>query len=171
MSIRLFDIENGKIKETTHCHTISSLKRIMDEYPKDYLSIYAYLFYMSSLNEEENPFANVPENDKESIVLKEVGGDFSVDEEAIFTALQTCIKLQETTTYRLYKAAKKSVDTLARYLETTPITDGRDGNIMGVLKAQKEFDQICRTFEARYKAFRDEQGSTSRGGNQIAYDQ
>lgn len=171
MSIRLFDIQNSKITPTEHCYTIQSLKRIMDEYPEDYLSIYTYLFYMSCLNEEENPFANVPESDKEEIVLKEVGGDFSADEETICDALETVKKLYETTTYVLYIGAKKSVETLAKYLSTTPITDGRDGNIMGVLKAQREFDQICKSFEARYKAFKDEQTRGSRGGHDIAYDQ
>lgn len=171
MSIRLFDIQNNKITPTEHCYTIGSLKRIMDEYPNDYLSIYAYLFYMSCLNEEENPFANTPENDKEDIILAEVGGNFSIDEEAVYEALETCIKLYETTTYRLYLSSKKSLDKLAKYLEVTPITDGRDGNIMSVLKAQKEFDQICKSFEARYRAFKEEQSSISRGGNRIAYDQ
>lgn len=171
MGVRLFDIQNNKIKATEHCYAIGSLKRIMDEYPKDYLSIYAYLFYMSCLNEEENPFANVPEVDKEEIVLKEVGGDFSPDEALIFEALETVKKLYETTTYSLYIGAKKSVEGLARYLAMTPITDGRDGNIMGILKAQKEFDQICKSFEARYKAFKEEQSTMSRGGNRIAYDQ
>lgn len=171
MSIRLFDIQNNKVTPTEHCYTISSLKHIMEKYPEDYLSIYAYLFYMSCLNEEENPFANIPERDKEEIILKEVGGNFSSDEKAVYEALQTCVKLYETTTYMLYKAVKTSIETLARYLQNTPVTDGRDGNIMGVMKAQEKFDQICRSFEARYKAFKEEQSSISRGGNTIAYDQ
>lgn len=171
MGIKLFDIQNDKITPTEHCYTIGSLKRIMDEYPKDYLSIYAYLFYMSCLNEEENPFANVPENDKEELVLKEVGGDFSADEEVIYAALETCVKLYETTTYMLYRSVKKSIENLGKYLHETPITDGRDGNIMGVLRAQEKFDQICKSFEARYKAFKEESSNTSRGGNRIAYDQ
>lgn len=171
MGIKLFDIQNNKITPTEHCYTISSLKCIMDQYPKDYLSIYAYLFYMSCLNEEENPFANIPEGDKEEAILKEVGGDFSPDEKLIFEALTTCTKLYETATYHLYLAAKKSVDNLAKYLATTPITDGRDGNIMGILKAQEKFDSICRSFEERYKKFKEEQSRGSRGGGMIAYDQ
>lgn len=171
MAIKLFDIVNNKITPTEHCYAIQSLKRIMEEYPQDYLSIYAYLFYMSCLNDEENPFANVPESDKEELVLKEVGGNFSPDEEPIYEALQTCVKLYETTTYILFRAIKKSMENLARYLYTTPITDGRDGNIGEVIRAQEKFDTVCRSFDARYKAFKEESSSIARGGNRIAYDQ
>lgn len=171
MAIKLFDIQNNKITPTEHCYTISSLKDIMDEYPKDYNSIYAYLFYMSCLNDEDNPFANVPEADKEDIILKEVGGDFSVDDEKVYKALETTRKLYETPTYRMYRAAKVSVDNMARYLETTPITDGRDGNIGNILKAQKDFNEICLSLEARERAFKAENSTIARGSSQIAYDQ
>lgn len=171
MGIRLFDIQNNEIVPSEHCYVIKSLKRVMDEYPNDYKSIYAYLFYMSCLNEEENPFANVQEIDKEELVLQEVGGDFSPDEQIVSNALDTCITLYETVNYRLYLSIKKSAEELARYLSITPITDGRDGNGMFVLKAQKEFDQTCKSVDNRYKAFKEEQSTISRGGQQIAYDQ
>lgn len=171
MGIKLFDIQNGKITPTEHCYTIGSLKRIMDEYPKDYLSIYSYLFYSSCLNEEENPFANVPESDKEELILKEVGGDFSTDEEAIYEALDTTRIMYKTASYNLYLAAKIGIEKAADYLTMTSIVGGRDGNELSYLKYIKEYDQICRSFEARYKAFKEEQSTVARGGHQIAYDQ
>lgn len=171
MAIKLFDIQNNRVTPTEHCYTINALKRIMDEYPKDYLSVYAYLFYMSSMNEEDNPFANTPETDKEDIVLSEVGGDFSTDEETIYTALELTKKLYETPSYRLYKAAKVGIEKITKYIETTPITDGRDGNTMGYLKYLEKYDEVCRSFEARWKAFKEEQSILSRGGQTIGYDQ
>jgi hypothetical protein len=45
--IRLFDIQNNKVVPTEHCYTLKFLKDIMDEFPEDYLKIYAYLFYMA----------------------------------------------------------------------------------------------------------------------------
>ena len=42
--IRLFDLQNGQVIPTEHCYTIGYLKDIMDEYPDDYISIYAFLF-------------------------------------------------------------------------------------------------------------------------------
>lgn len=171
MGIKLFDIQNGKITPTEHCYTIGSLKRIMKEYKKDYLAIYAYLFYTSCLNEEENPFANVPEKDKEELILKEVGGDFSIDEEAIYEALETTKTIYKTASYNLYLAAKFGIEKVADYLRMTSIVGGRDGNENSYLKYIKEYDQVCRSFEARYKAFKEEQSTVARGGHQIAYDQ
>lgn len=171
MGIKLFDIQNNKITPTEHCYTIGSLKRIMDEYPEDYLSIYAYLFYMSCLNEDENPFSNVPENDKEELILKEVGGDFSTDEEAVYNALETCQKMYSTPIYELYLSAKIGIEKISKYIRQTAIAGGRDGNEDTYLKYLEKFDNVAKSFDSRYKAFKEEQSSTSRGGNRIAYDQ
>lgn len=171
MGIKLFDIQNNKITPTEHCYTIGSLKEIMDKYPSDYLNIYAYLFYMSSLNEEENPFANVPERDKEELILREVKGNFSIDEKPIFEALDTCRKLYATASYNLYMSAKIGIEKAGEYIRNTAITDGRDGNNSSYLKYLEKYDQVCRSFESRYRAFKEEQSTIARGGHQIAYDQ
>lgn len=171
MSTPLFDIQNGKITPTKHCYTISSLKRIMDEYPDEYLSIYSYLFYMTCLNDEENPFANVPEADKEEVVLSEVGGEFSTDDEAIFKAIEVCKKLYSTPTYEMYLSAKIGVENASKYIRNTVIVGGRDGNEAAYLRYLERFSEVRKSFEETWKAFRDEQGGKSRGGNDIAYDQ
>lgn len=171
MSIKLFDIVNNKVAPTEHCYTIRSLKYIMDNYKEDYLSIYAYLFYTTCLNEEENPFANVPEEDKEDIILKEVGGDFSIDEQPIAEALDLCRALFSTASYDLYLSAKVGIEKVSKYIRNTPITDGRDGNNTSYLKYLEKYDEVCRSFEARYKAFKEEQNRTPRGGGDMAYDQ
>lgn len=171
MAVKLFDIQNNVVTATEHCYTIGCLKRIMDEYPEDHLSIYAYLFYMSCHNEEENPFANMPEDNKEEEILKEVGGDFSPDEKPVFEALDFCKKSFSTPTQELYLSAKIGIEKVSKYIRTTPIVDGRDGNNVSYLKYLEKFDQVCKSFDARWKAFKDEQSSQSRGGNQIAYDQ
>ena len=169
--ISLFELENGKVKPTIHCHTIVPLKKIMEEYPKEYLNIYSYLFYMSCHNEDLNPFASVPEIEKEEVILKSVGGTFSCDDKLIVDALKVTKKLYESTMFILYVNLKKSIEALAFYLGRTPITDGRDSNIMGILKAQKEFDAIRQSFNNVYKDFKEEQNITPRGGGRMAYDQ
>ena len=169
--IILFDIQNNKITPTKHCYTIGTLKQIMDEYPDEYLSIYSYLFYMSCLNDEENPFANVPEKDKEELILKEVGGDFSTDNKLIFTALELCKEMYSTPSYKLYLSSKIGIEKISDYIRTTTITDGKDGNNTSYLKYIERFDEVCKSFESRWKAFKDEQGGRSRGGHDIAYDQ
>lgn len=172
MSIRLFDLDNGHVIPTIHCETIGYLKDIKKKYPKDYLNIYAYLFYMSCLNEDENPFANVPEDDREDIIIKEVGGKFSPDSDDIFKALQSTKKLYETPTYHLYISAKTALERMAHYLKNTPITDGRDGNIKDVRDTIRQFGELKETFNQLYREFKEEQSSTTtRGGQSLAYDQ
>ena len=55
MLIKLFDIQNNKVVPSEHCYTLKSLKKIMDEYPDTYLSIYQYIFYMTCPDPEMIP--------------------------------------------------------------------------------------------------------------------
>ena len=169
--IRLFDIQNQQVVPTEHCYTLKFLKDIMDEYPEEYLNIYAYLFYMTCPNPDLNPFFDVPEMDKEELVLREVAADFSTDDDLIVAAMKRCEKLYQTPTYRAYMGMKSMVDRLATYMETTDIEHGRDGNITALINAAAKFDQIRQSFKATYKDLQDEQQSSVRGGQNLAYDQ
>ena len=169
--IRLFDIQNQQVVPTEHCYTLKFLKDIMDEYPEDYLNIYAYIFYMTCPNPDLNPFFDVPEMDKEEMVLREVAADFSTDDDLIVAAIKRCEKLYQTPTYRAYMGMKSMVDRLATYMETTDIEHGRDGNITALINAAAKFDQIRQSFKATYKDLQDEQQSSVRGGQNLAYDQ
>ena len=93
--IRLFDIQNGQVVPSEHCHTLSFLKTIMEKFPMEHLKIYTYLFYMTCPNPDMNPFFDVPEQDKEELILKEIDADFSTDEDEIMYALEQCKKLYE----------------------------------------------------------------------------
>jgi expansin (peptidoglycan-binding protein) len=77
----------------------------------------------------------------------------------------------ETPTYRAYKGMASMLDRLARYMETTTITAGRDGNINSLVAAAKNFDQIRASFKGVYKDLQEEQSSRVRGGIGMAYDQ
>jgi hypothetical protein len=169
--IRLFDIQNQQVVPTEHCYTLKFLKDIMDAYPDEHLNIYAYLFYMTCPNPDLNPFFDVPEMDKEELVLREVAADFSTDDDLIVAAMKRCEKLYQTPTYRAYMGMKSMVDRLATYMETTDIEHGRDGNITALINAAAKFDQIRQSFKATYKDLQDEQQSSVRGGQNLAYDQ
>ncbi len=169
--IRLFDIQNQQVVPTEHCYTLKFLKDIMDAYPDEHLNIYAYLFYMTCPNPDLNPFFDVPEMDKEEMVLREVAADFSTDDDLIVAAMKRCEKLYQTPTYRAYMGMKSMVDRLATYMETTDIEHGRDGNITALINAAAKFDQIRQSFKATYKDLQDEQQSSVRGGQNLAYDQ
>lgn len=170
--VKLFDIQNGKVIPSEHCYTLFSLKRIMEEYPEDEsVKIFAYLFYLSCPNPDMNPFFDVPEVDKEELIRREVGGEFDSDDDAIQEALEVIKKLYETPTVRAYMGIKSMLDRLAKYMETTDIEHGRDGNITALINAASKFEAIRQSFKGTLRDLEEEQKSTVRGGQNLAYDQ
>lgn len=169
--VRLFDIQNGKVVPTEHCYTINYLKAIMDNYPDNYLKIYCYVFYMSCPNPDFNPYFDIPEDDKEELILRDIDADFMSDDDVIQAALKGCVKLYDTPTWRAYRGIKTMLDRLAHYMETTPISHGRDGNITALVNAAKNYDSIRASFKGAYKDLKEEQQSKIRGGAGMAYDQ
>jgi hypothetical protein len=171
MIVKLFDIQNGKVIPTEHCYTLKALKMVMDNYPDDYIKIYQYLFYMTCPNPDLNPFFYTPDLDKESLILEQIDAEFSTEDQDIFIALQFCQRMYETPTSRAYKGIASMLDRLGRYMETTPITHGRDGNITALVNAAKNYEAIRASFKGAYKDLQEEQSSRVRGGIGMAYDQ
>lgn len=168
--IRLFDVQGGKVIPSEHCYTLKFLKDIMDSYPNDYLAIYTYLFYMTCPNPDMNPFFHFPESEKEEVVLEEVGAEFSTDDDLIVAALSRCKKMYETETSRAYYGIKTALDNLGKVLATETPTFGRDGSAVGILRIAERFDQVRQSYKGVYKDLMDEQQSSVRGGQNLAYD-
>jgi len=169
--IRLFDVLNGKVIPSEHCYTLNFLKDIMDEHPEDHLKIYAYLFYMTCPNPDLNPFFDIPEQDKEHFILKEVDADFSLDDDKITYALAMCKRMYETPTYRAYQGIKIFLDNMAKSMATEQLTFGRDGSSPALLRMAEKYDAVRQSFKGVYKDLQEEQQSTVRGGQNLAYDQ
>jgi len=169
--IRLFDISNKKVIPTEHCYTLKFLKDIMDAYPDDHLTIYAYLFYMTCPNPDLNPFFDIPETDKESIILNEIDADFSLDDDLIANGLKRCEQMYQTPTYRAYQGIKIFLDNMARSMATEALTFGRDGSSPALLRMAEKYDGVRQSFKGVYKDLMEEQQSSVRGGQNLAYDQ
>jgi len=82
-----------------------------------------------------------------------------------------CKKLYETPTYRAYAGIKSMLDRLAKYMETTEIEHGRDGNITALINAASKFEAIRQSFKGTLRDLEEEQQSSVRGGQNLAYDQ
>jgi hypothetical protein len=169
--IRLFDVQNGKVIPSEHCYTLKFLKDIMDEHPDDHLQIYAYLFYMNCPNPDMNPFFDIPEEDKEHLILKEIDADFSLDDEKIAHALVMCKKMYETPTYRAYEGIKIFLDNMAKSMKTETLTFGRDGSAPALLRMAEKYDAVRQSHKGVYRDLMEEQQSSVRGGQNLAYDQ
>jgi hypothetical protein len=168
--IKLFEIENKKVKATEHCYTIKWLKRIIDEYPDEHLDIFAYIFYMSCPS-QENPYFNLPEAIREDVIEEDLDISFDTEDEAIQEALEKAEKLYETPTVRAYKGVQTLLDNLTEYISNTQITAGRDGNINSLIRAAKDFDAIRQSFKGVAKDLEAEQEAHVRGSQQLGYDQ
>tara|TARA_R110002020_G_scaffold451597_4_gene665595 strand:+ start:61 stop:579 length:519 start_codon:yes stop_codon:yes gene_type:complete len=171
MLVKLFDIQNGKVIPSEHCYTIKSLKIIMDEYPDTFLSVYLYVFYMTCPDPDMNPFFSMAEHEKEELIIDEIKLEESPEDETIRNAVKLCEELYQTPTYRAYKGIKTMLDRLARYMETTQIEHGRDGNLTALVNTAAKFDSIRQSFKGAYNDMKDEQKSQVRGGQGLAYDQ
>jgi hypothetical protein len=171
MIVKLFDIQNNSLILTEHCYALPFLKKVMDEYPDTHLDVYKYIFYMSCPNPDLNPFFNLPENEKEDIIIEEIGLEESVEDGTIRYALDMCKKLYETPTYRAYVGIKSMLDRLAKYMEVTAIEHGRDGNINSMVNAAAKFESIRQSYKGAFSDMKQEQESSVRGGAGLAYDQ
>ena len=171
MIVRLFDVQNGKVIPTENCYTLNFLKDLMEQYPDSYMSIYQYLFYMTCPNPDLNPFFNLPEHEKEDIIIEEIGLEESPEDSKIRYSIDMCKKMYETPTYRAYVGIKAMLDRLARYMEVTPIEHGRDGNINSMVNAAAKFESIRQSYKGAFSDMKQEQESSVRGGAGLAYDQ
>lgn len=168
--IRLFEINNTVVVPTEHCHRISWLKAIIDEYPDNHLNIFTYIFYMACPS-EENPFFNIKEYEKEDMISDSMDINFSPEDDLIITALEKVEKLYETPTLRAYNGLKIAIDNIADYMAATPITDGKEGNITQIKGVAKDFDHIRQSFKGVGKDLKEEQETHVRGDQNLAYDQ
>jgi len=173
MVARLFDVQNGKVIPTEHCYTINWLKDIMDSYQEDkeYLKVYMYLFYMTFPSPDENPYFHFKPSEKEEVIMHDIEGTFSTEDEDIQIALRNCRKMFETPTSRAYEGIAGMMDKLAIFMKNTSITTGRDGNMTAIIAAAKNYDQIRQSFKGAYKDLQEEQESRVRGGKGLGYDQ
>jgi len=168
--IRLFDIAGGKVIPTEHCYSLRFLKKIMDNHPEDYLQIYAYLYYMTCPNPDLNPFFHFKEDEKEEVILEEIGADFSTEDDDIVHALMRCRSMYETETSRAYYGIKTALDNLGKVLATEVPTFGRDGSAAAILRIAEKFDAVRQSYKGVYKDLMEEQQTTVRGGQNRAYD-
>jgi hypothetical protein len=62
--------------------------------------------------------------------------------------------MYETPTVRAYRGISSMLDRLATYMEKTPITHGRDGNITALVSAAKNFEGIDNPLKEHIKIYK-----------------
>ncbi len=172
MPVSLFDVENGVLVPGPHCYSLKALKGVIEQYPEqeEHTKIFLYIFYMLYPDPKQNPFFDVPQDDKEEMILKQLQADFDTDDPVINIAMDFCKSVYDTPTHRAYRGIKMMMDKLANFMETQPITVGRDGSLQGIVNAVAKFQEMRESYKGTYKDLMDEQ-SKNRGGEERAYDQ
>lgn len=172
MAVKLFDILNGEIVPSEHCYALKVLKDIMDEYKqnKQYLKIYKYLFYRHCPDPEINPCFHLAVDIKEAFIIRQVQVDFSLEDDLIIEADEVVKTLYETELSRAYYGIKTAVDNMAKVMSTELPTFGRDGSASAILQIAKNFDAVRQSYKGVYKDLMEEQKSTVRGQQRLAYD-
>tara|TARA_R110000772_G_scaffold265784_1_gene387513 strand:+ start:4938 stop:5453 length:516 start_codon:yes stop_codon:yes gene_type:complete len=169
MNIRLFELDGRIVKPTEHCYMISWLNCIIEEYPKDHIKVLAYVYYMSYTG-PDNPYANIVEEDREQKIMQSLEPEFDTEDPMIIRAIEKCTELYMTPTMRSYDAIKTMLDNLNVYLKTTPVTDGRDGNIGPLLRVAKEFKAVRESFKGVQDDVIEESKVKARGKSKLPYD-
>ena len=164
MYIRLFDVENNRVAPSVHCFTIFWLKELMEQYPDNYLKIFAYLQYMCSWNPADNPYLAVKEEDREEAILQDIVADFSTEDDLIIEALEKCKALFELPAYRAWQSSKMSLQALTDYQRNTKAKDGKDGNIAQLMALIEKLPSLNKQFSEAYKTYMEEAQIETRGG-------
>lgn len=173
MTVELFKIQDGKIVLNEICYTSKTLKDVVEVFKDNdnYMKVFTFLFYMYCPHPNKNPYVNVPEHEKEDLLIHECEIDFSLDEPVFEAAKVYCEKLYLTPTRRFYLDCKVGLEKQGTYLRDTKITTGRDGNDTTYLATLKAVGAINDQFAKVEKAYEAELQAAVRGGGQKAYDE
>jgi len=132
MLVQLFDVSDKKVVPNHNTYLVPELKAIIDNFPKEYLKVLAYIFF-TTCPDGTNAYINLPENQREGIIIKDLQPfTFWLEDMSIELAQKKCRELYSTPTLRLLQGQQKMVDKVADYLDKTEITEGKDSNAMAI---------------------------------------
>jgi len=171
MLINLFDVEGRKLVPGQACYAIPWLRRIMEEYPEDYITIYKYVCWNTCMDGNINPYVNLPEDGREDVILSDIAPvKFSLEDPMIVDTLERCRKLYETPTLRIWKGAKIMLDHMADKLSEASLTFGKDGNATDMRGMMKEIPTYTENYMKLESMLKEEQAKV-KGDRMIPFHQ
>lgn len=166
----IFDIENGNVIINHNCVSIPELKAVVAEYT-DPIPALNFLHFLYA---KKGPYCNVPEEDKEDVLLADFPGDYTTEDEVIIMARKKLEHLHMTPTYRYYLDNKILLEKIGKFGRDNSITAGKDGNLNALLSQVKSVGKTISEFKQLEKIAQDEideHKSRVRGDKRKAYDQ
>ena len=170
---KLFNIVGGVIIPKEDCYIITPLKNIHDKYPDDFPKIMAYFHYMNSMRPDDNPYADVPLEQRSDQILYDLSLKIDPDDEYIRKGLKCVEEKYYTTFYGLYRGIKAMLDKVGLKLMSEEIDfSARDGNATAITRLMEKYESLRKSFKQAYKDFEEEQGEMKvRGGGNLAVDE
>lgn len=163
MKVNLFDIgADGNPKITKHVKNIHYLNKILKTYGEENsLKLFKIFDFVYNLNPQENPFANLPEENKFETVLRstypELIDIIDFEDEMIERALDLIEELYDTPKYRAFKVLKLTYEKILKELEFSNITLTKDeGNMAEINKATLALEDLGKKMNAAYKEYEEE---------------
>lgn len=170
--IQLFDMVGSKPVPSAHCHVIRQFKTIIDEYPEDYLQIFAYILYTTCLDPGLNPYQQLDEAVKEDVIIADIGPlRFSPEDEHVLAAINKAKQLYETPVDRSFLGAKVMLDKISKDMIHKELTYGqKDGNATIMKGFMERLPSLWKAYKEMTVNLLEEQ-SIARGKVRRAYDQ
>jgi len=165
----IFDIDNGHIVINPTCLLIPELKAVHDFY-ENAIPAFSFLHFLYS---PRGAYCNVPETDKEEILLADFPGVYTLEDDVMRLAMTKLELLTMSPTYRYYLANKSLMEKMGTFARTQPITAGRDGSATVLQSLLKSVGKTITEFKELEKIVQQEQDefkSRARGNKRIAYD-
>jgi len=166
----IFDIENGQVVINHNCLSIPELKAINEKY-KNPIPAFNFLHF---LNSPKGPYCNVPEEDKEEVLLTDFPGEYTLEDSEMIKAIEKLETFLMTPSYRYYLDNKFLLEKLGRFARITPITSGKDGNLTALNAQARSTGKTLTEFKLMEKEISkeiDEMKAKVRGQKRKAYDQ
>lgn len=164
--MKIFDIDEGKIKVNENCLLIPELKAIVDTYENPIPAL-SYVYYMTS---PDSPYHNLSQEDKINVISEDVGGDFGFDDTVIENALEKLHKLYETPIQEYYEGQKNAMHMMGRFLKNlteNSIEHGKDGNLSEIFRMQKEAGKVMESFLKLDKLWKEQVQDKLRGNAEL----
>lgn len=164
--MKIFEVEEGKIKINENCLLIPELKAIVDEY-EDPIPALAYVYF---LTDPESPYHNLSEEEKKTSISDDVGGDFGFEDEAIENAITKLKKLYETPVQEYYEGQKNAMHMMGRFLKNlseTSIEYGKDGNLSEIFRMQQNAGKVMESFLKLDKLWKEQVQQKLRGNSEL----
>lgn len=166
----IFDIENGQVVINHNCLSIPELKAVNEKY-KNPIPAFNFLHF---LNSPKGPYCNVPEEDKEEVLLGDFPGEYTLEDDEMIKAINRLSSFLDTPTYRYYLDNKFLLEKLGKFARNATITSGRDGNLTALNAQIKSVGKTIMEFKILEKTVLqelEEGRSRTRGDKRKAYDQ